>query len=102
MNGKLFKCLAFLVCILSGCNHHHVHKLVFYGKMNKKEAHKEGYHANEAKRLLDYNEITKETNQEQAKEGQEKLSSDLNQLNKPNKYNSKPQKAKKKRFGFYM
>jgi hypothetical protein len=90
------------LCTLCSCFGHRLHKAQFYNKLGEENATNEGYHANEASRLLDYNEQNKEVNQEHAKKTQMKIGKDLNQLNKPNRYNSREHKAKKLKFQFYM
>jgi uncharacterized protein YdbL (DUF1318 family) len=94
--------LVLLTVLSTSCWHHKVHKAMFYSKLGEQNANHDGYHSNEAQRLLDFNEINKNANQEHAQETQEKISADLNEINKPNKYNSRPLKAKKKKFRFYM
>lgn len=86
----------------AACNGHKWHKAKFYNDIGTENATNEGYHANEAKRLLDYNDQNKEVNEKHARKTQEDLSQDLNELNKPNSYNTKKEKSKKKRFRFYM
>lgn len=94
--------VAFALFAFSACTHHAVHKAQFYNNIGEGNATDNGYHANEAKRLLDYNDLNKEANQKHAKETQEKLNSDLGKLNKPNSYNAKTTKPQKKKFKFYM
>ncbi len=91
-----------LLCMWAACSGHKLHKAQFYNKLGEENATNEGYHANEAKRLLEFNEQNKSANQAHAKRTQAKINEDLGELNKSNKYNSKTQKEKKKKFQFYM
>lgn len=99
---KTYLFLIIYACFLLGACGHKAHQAKFYRKIGETNATDEGYHANEANRLLEYNEMNKEVNQKHAKEIQKKKNEDLTQLNKPNAYNSKTQRPKKKRFAFYM
>jgi len=89
---------------LVACNHHRIHKAQFYNKLGEAKAGDEGYHSNEANRLLDYNEQNKEANQEHAEDAQKEVAKNLNQLNKPNTYNTKTGKKqkKKKKYNFHL
>jgi len=89
-------------CLFGACHGHKAHQAKFYRNIGEDNATDEGYHSNEAKRLLDYNDQNKEVNQKHAKETQKKINDDLTQLNKPNAYSTRVQKPKKKRFAFYM
>ena len=93
--------LFFMMIGLAACNHHRVHKAQFYSKMGEQNATDNGYHHNEAQRLLDYNEQNKAANEKHAQDTQEAIAKDLGELNKPNKYSSKTPKKKKKKFSFY-
>ena len=98
VNKLILSLLAF--CILS-CNSHHLHKAKYYKKMGEGSATDNGYHSNEANRLLEFNELNKDVNEAHAEKTQMDIAKDLNTLNKPNKYNTKTVKKKKKRFCFY-
>jgi len=87
--------------IMFSCNSTKMHHAKFYNKLGE-GAEQEGYHHNEAQRVLDLNERNEEANQKKADVINEEISANLNRLNKPNLYNSAPQKAKKKRFTFYL
>ena len=86
---------------LFSCKRLKVHHAMFYQKLGN-DADKDGFHHNEAQRVLGYNEINKEANQEHAAETQRTIGENLNTLNQPNTYNAKTQKVKKKRFTFYL
>lgn len=95
--------LAYLTVSLGmlSCKHHKVHHAIFYQKLGK-DADKDGFHHNEAQRVLEYNEMNKEANEKHAIETQQTIGENLNTLNQPNTYNAKTQKVKKKRFTFYL
>ena len=91
-------------CIVQyGCHHNiHLHKQMYYDQMEEDEIASEGYHANEAHRILDYKTKNKLRHKEEEEKKKEKLQEDLNNLNKPNEHSSKQKKLKKKKFDFYM
>jgi len=94
--------LLLIIFELLSCNsNHQLHKTGYYRKMGEGNATDNGYHSNEANRLLEFNEINKDANEKHAADAQEEKAKDLNTLNKPNKYNTKTVKKKKKRFSFY-
>jgi hypothetical protein len=83
------------------CKHPKIHHAIFYKKLGK-DADKDGFHHNEAQRVLEYNEMNKEANEKHAIETQQTIGESLNTINQPNNYNAKTQKVKKKRFTFYL
>lgn len=93
--------LSVIATLLFACNSTRVHHAKFYNKLGE-QAEQEGFHHNEAQRVIDLNEINKDKNQEKSAETKLETSNNLNILNKPNTYNSAPQKVKKKRFTFYL
>ena len=93
--------LGFLIFCLLSCKAHKVHHAKFYKKLGN-EAEKDGFHANETNRVLDFKEENKNAHESEIQENKEETSKNLKKLNKPNTYNSKVQKTKKKRFSFYM
>jgi hypothetical protein len=87
--------------ILFSCNGTKTHQAKFYNKLGE-GAKLDGFHHNEAQRVIDLNEKNEAADQKKAAIISEQTSASLNKLNKPNAYNSIPQKAKKKRFTYYL
>jgi hydroxymethylpyrimidine pyrophosphatase-like HAD family hydrolase len=87
--------------ILFSCNGTKIHQAKFYSKLGE-GVKQEGFHHNEAQRVIDLNEKNEVADQKKAVIINEQTSETLNKLNKPNMYNSIPKKAKKKRFTYYL
>lgn len=101
--SNLILVVAALSVGLLSCSHHRVHQVKYYKKLGEENATNEGYHANEAQRLLSYNEENKEANDKHAEKTKAEQSKNLNEMNKPNSYNMKTGKkqAKRKKYSFY-
>lgn len=69
--------------------------------MGQENATNEGYHANEAKRLIEYKDQNKNSIENATEEVKKENNKNLTELNKPNAYNSKKSKKQKKKFSFY-
>ena len=94
--------IIFLLMLSMSCSKQARHSASFYNKLGADNVEAEGYHANEANRVLDLKSTYKDSNEKAANEKKAETSENLNTINKPNKYNSGIQKTRKKRYNFYM
>lgn len=89
-----------IVLTLGSCSK--LHKKAYYSKVDSDNTsrYQEGYHSHEANRLIDFKNKKRENIEKKQEKKQEKIATQLNDVNKNKKVIAK--RKKKIKFDFYM